>query len=231
MFLGLLLAIAQLGDPRLRGVIVRAILISAVIFILLVIVAGWVLSGLSFFGISWLDGAVSFLGTSAALIIGVLLFPAFTGIIISFTLEDIAAAVEARHYSHLPPARKEPLPEILINAIRFAGVTVFLNLIVFILIVPIMIITVIMIPLIPFVFFALNGYLLGREYFEFAAARRLDPENGRLLRQQHKIRVLACGIAIAGLMTIPFVNCLMPVVAAAFMLHVLEGVRPENGTP
>ena len=34
-----------------------------------------------------------------------------------------------------------------------------------------------------------------------------------------------CGIAIAVLMTIPFVNWLMPVVAAAYMVHVFEGIR------
>jgi uncharacterized protein involved in cysteine biosynthesis len=34
-----------------------------------------------------------------------------------------------------------------------------------------------------------------------------------------------CGIAIAVLMTIPFVNWLMPVVAASYMVHVFEGVR------
>lgn len=228
MFSGLFLAIEQLGDPRIRGVIIRAVLISAVIFVLLMVGAGWLLSGLSVFGIGWLDKAVSFLGSSAAFIIGLFLFPAFTGIIISFMLEEIAAAVEARHYPDLPPAREEPVMEMVGNAVRFAGVTVFLNLVVFILVVPIMLITFVLIPFIPFVFYALNGYLLGREYFEFAAVRRLDPVNGRALRRQYKIRVFACGIAIAVLMTIPFVNWLMPVVAAAYMVHVLEGVRART---
>ena len=79
------------------------------------------------------------------------------------------------------------------------------------------------------VFYALNGYLLGREYFEFAAVRRLDPKNGRTLRRRYRIRVFVCGIAIAVLMTIPFVNWLMPVVAAAYMVHVFEGVRTRPG--
>lgn len=229
MFSGLFLAIEQLGDPRIRGVIIRAVIISAVIFVALMVAAGWLLSGLSVFGIGWLDRAVSFLGSSAAFVIGLFLFPAFTGIIISFMLEEIASAVEARHYPGLPAAREEPVMEMVGNATRFAAVTVFLNLIVFILVVPIMLITIVLIPFIPFVFYALNGYLLGREYFEFAAVRRLDPANGRALRRRFKIRVFVCGIAIAVLMTIPFVNWLMPVVAAAYMVHVFEGVRVRAG--
>tara|TARA_R110002110_G_scaffold5407_8_gene28006 strand:+ start:27182 stop:27934 length:753 start_codon:yes stop_codon:yes gene_type:complete len=225
MFSGLFLAIEQLGDPRIRGVIVRAVIISAVFFVILMVAAGWLLSGLTVFGIGWLDTAVSYLGGSAAFIVGLFLFPAFTGIIISFMLEEIAGAVEARHYPDLPAAREEPVMEMVGNAARFAGVTVFLNLLVFIFVVPLMLITIVLIPLIPFVFYGLNGYLLGREYFEFAAVRRLDPAAGRMLRRQFKLRVFMCGIAIAVLMTIPFVNWLMPVVAAAYMVHVFEGVR------
>jgi CysZ protein len=225
MFSGLFLAIEQLGDPRIRGVIIRAVLISAALFVGLMFAAGWLLSGLSVFGISWIDSAVSFLGGGAAFVIGLFLFPAFTGIIISFMLEEIASAVEARHYPNLPAAREEPVMEMVGNAVRFTGVTVFLNLLVFILVVPIMLVTIVLIPFIPFVFYALNGYLLGREYFEFAAVRRLDPAPGRTLRRQFRIRVFMCGIAIAVLMTIPFVNWLMPVVAASYMVHVFEGVR------
>ena len=225
MFSGLFLAIEQLGDPRIRGVIVRAVVISAALFIGLMFAAGWLLSGLSVFGISWIDGAVSFLGGGAAFVIGLFLFPAFTGIIVSFMLEEIASAVEARHYPDLPAAREEPVMEMVGNAVRFAGVTVILNLLVFIIVAPIMLITIVLIPFIPFVFFGLNGYLLGCEYFEFAAIRRLNPAAGRTLRRHFKLRVFMCGIAIAVLMTIPFVNWVMPVVAAAYMVHVFEGVR------
>ena len=88
MFSGLFPAIEQLGDPRIRGVIIRAVIISAVIFVALMVAAGWLLSGLSVFGIGWLDSSVSFLGSGAAFIVGLFLFPAFTGIIISFMLEE-----------------------------------------------------------------------------------------------------------------------------------------------
>jgi len=227
VFSGLFLAIEQLGDPRIRGVIIRAVLISAIIFIALIYGISWLLGGLSVFGIGLLDQAIGFLGGSAAFIIGLFIFPAFTGLIISFMLEEIASAVEARHYPALPAPHEEPMIEMLANAGRFAALTVALNLLVFVFIVPVMLITIVLIPLIPFVFYALNGYLLGREYFEFAAVRRLEPTTGRALRRRYKIRIFLCGIAITMLMTVPFVNWLMPVIAAAYMLHIFEGVRPR----
>ena len=91
MFSGLFLAIEQLGDPRIRSVIIRSVLISAVIFIALVVAIGWALSGTSLFGIEWLDQGVAFLGGSAAFVIGLFIFPALTGLIISFMLEEIAS--------------------------------------------------------------------------------------------------------------------------------------------
>ena len=75
------------GLSRLFGFAgMDAVLISAALFVGLMFAAGWLLSGLSVFGIGWIDSAVSFLGGGAAFIIGLFLFPAFTGIIISFML-------------------------------------------------------------------------------------------------------------------------------------------------
>jgi len=225
MFCGFVKAVVQLGDPRIRGVVIRAVLFSTVLFAALVVTVNWALSGNELFGISWLDKPIAFLGVSAAFIIGLFLFPAIAALVISFMLEEIARAVEARHYPDLPPAREEPMAEMVTNAARFAGITIVLNLLVFVFVVPILLITIVLIPLIPFVVYSLNGYLLGCEYFEFAAVRRLDPVSRRALRKQYRTRIFLCGILIAVLMTVPVVNWLMPVIAAAYMVHVFEGVR------
>lgn len=230
MIKGLILAFGQLGDPRIRGIVLKAIVVSVLVFAGLMAGIGWGLSQLSLVGIGWIDSIIAFLGGAGAFVLGLLFFPAFAGMIVSFMLESIARAVEARHYPELPPAREERVIEMLANAARFTGATVGLNLLALLLVVPLMLITVVLIPLIPFVFYALNGYLLGREYFEFAAVRRLDPGPGRALRRRHRARIFLCGVAIAVPMTIPVVNWLMPVVAAAYMVHVLEGVR-RNARP
>ncbi len=80
-------------------------------------------------------------------------------------------------------------------------------------------------PLNLFVFYGLNGYLLGREYFELVAARRFDMAGVRRLRRAYRGRLLLAGAVIAFLLTVPIVNLVTPVVATGFMLHVFERLR------
>ena len=225
MFRGLYLAAAQLGDPRIRGVALRAASIGAAIFAFLVLAAVRLLDGLSVVGIGWVDWSIRLLGSGAAFALGLALFPGLAGIAISFMLEDIARAVEARHYPGLPRPREQPLGEALTAALGFAGTAVALNLLCFAVVAPAMLATVVLTPFIPFVFYALNGYLLGREYFEFAAARRLDPVPRKMLRRRNRGRLFLCGLAIAALMAVPVLNWLMPVVAVAYMVHAFEDLR------
>ena len=114
------------------------------------------------------------------------------------------------------------------HGIRYLVAAVFLNLAAFVFVFPVMLATVILAPLIPFVFYAINGYLLGREYFEIVSVRRLDPHIARALRKRHKFRIFMCGIVIAMLMTLPLVSWLMPVIAVAFMVHVFEDIQTSD---
>ena len=225
MISGFFRAIQQLGDPRITHLIFKAAFISAAISFLLAFAIGWAISSASVFNIGWLDKGIAFFGGSAALLISLFLYPCLTCLVISFMLDDVASAVEARHFPNLPTPRREAVIQTVVNTSRFACVAITLNLLVFIFVVPVLIFTVFLTPLIPFVLYALNGYLVGREYFELAANRRLDPQDGQALRKRHKARVFICGIVIAILMTVPLVNWLMPIIATAFMVHVFEDAR------
>jgi CysZ protein len=43
------------------------------------------------------------------------------------------------------------------------------------------------------------------------------------------LRVLIAGVVVAGMLSIPLVNWLTPVVAIAFMVHLFEGLRRKAG--
>jgi uncharacterized protein involved in cysteine biosynthesis len=75
-----------------------------------------------------------------------------------------------------------------------------------------------------FVFFGLNGYLFGREYFEVVALRRLDGDAAKAMRRRFGGRVFLGGVIITGLFALPFVNLAAPVIATAFMVHLFEGL-------
>ena len=76
-----------------------------------------------------------------------------------------------------------------------------------------------------FVFYALNGYLLGREYYELVAHRRIEPAEARRLRAAFRGQCFVAGVAIALLMTVPLVNLLAPVIGTAAMVHLIQGWR------
>lgn len=74
-------------------------------------------------------------------------------------------------------------------------------------------------PLAPVLFFGANGWLLGREFFQMVALRHLDSEQAKMLRQHHSFQVTALGVMVAVLLTIPVINILVPVLAAAGFTH------------
>ncbi len=222
-------AFAQWSDPAFRGVFLKALAGSIAVFIVTWaaawfaldwvggVLADWLTSGdpESFWGgvVAFLFGAVSIAGIVVA---SFLLFPAITAVVLSFLLEDIAQAVERRHYPDLTAPRKQPVSEALKNALAFAGVTIALNL---------LLIPIYLTPISLFVFYGLNGYLLGREYFELVAQRRLDPTQMRRLRTGHRGRVFIGGVVITFLLTLPVINLAIPIVATGFMLHLFEDMR------
>jgi CysZ protein len=209
----LLRALGALSDPAVRRVLWLGILGAVAGFLLVAGAAWFLLLGTELFAIGWLDSAVDVLGGIAALFLAYLMFPAIVVAVSSLLLDDVVAAVERRHYPRLPPARSLGLARSIWLSLRFLGVVVGLNL----LALPVYV----FIPALNLVvFYLLNGYLLGREYFELVAFRRMPPEEAAVLRRRHGLRLFWAGLAIAFLSTIPVVNLLVPVLASAFMAHV-----------
>jgi uncharacterized protein involved in cysteine biosynthesis len=221
---------AQLSDPATRGVLYKAIAAAVVVFLLLWLGAwfffDWAGDALS----AWLgdqgasgfwravaDFLASVAGFGAMIFASFLLFPAVMTAVLSIFLDEVARAVEARHYPELPKAREQPIIEAIRDGVSLAATTVALN----ILALPLYFIPVLNL----FVFYLLNGYLLGREYFELVAVRRLNRQDVQLLRKKHRARLIIVGAAIAVMLTIPLVNLVTPIVATAFMLHIFEGLR------
>ncbi len=217
MLSAFLKAVAQLNDRATRRVVWLGMGAAVAVFAGLWLGIGYLLSATAFFALPWLELAADVLGGLATVIITWLLFPAVISAVIAFFLEDIAGAVEARHYPRLPAARGPSVLQILGPTARFLGLVVVLNL----LILPFIIIA----PVFPFVFYSVNGYLLGREYFELVALRRMAPQDIRALRKAHRGRLFATGVVIAFLLTVPVVNLLAPIIATAVMVHLFEAWR------
>lgn len=199
-----------------------SILSALITFVVLWTVIGFLLRETSISQIGWLESVIDVLGGLATLALTWFLFPATVSGVIGLFLDQIAGCVEKRHYPGLPDAIGQSIGETVITSAKFFGILVVLN----ILMLPFLFLG----PLFPFVFYLVNGYLLGREYFELVASRRLPPAEVTKLRKAHQGSVLMVGIAIAFTLTIPLVNLLMPVVATSAMVHLYEKWQPTSGT-
>ncbi|MGF1641396.1 MAG: EI24 domain-containing protein [Rhodospirillales bacterium] len=210
-------AIGQFGDPAIRGVLWIGIGASLAVFVSLWGVAGYLLTSTALFSIGWLDTAVDVLGGLATAILTWLFFPAVVSGTVGLLLDRVAGAVERRHYPTLPPARQAPIAEVVATTAKFLAVMVGLNLVI-LLFLPFP-------PVFPFVFYAVNGYLLGREYFELVALRRVDAAEVETLRGRFRGRMFLAGVVTAVLLTVPVVNLAAPIIGTAAMVHLFERWR------
>jgi len=221
--------LAQLPDPRFRRVLFLGIGLTIGLLFAITVLFVWLVGlfvpdtfSLPWIGeIAWIDDALSWAVVPLMLMLSIFLMvpvaSAFTGIF----LDDVADAVEARHYAHLGPAPAVSLAETLKDSAGFLGVIVAANLAA---LVPYLLLA----PLAPLIFVALNGYLLGREYYQLIAMRRLGRAGAREARRRNAGTIWLAGAIMAIPLTVPVLNLLVPIVGAATFTHLfhrLEGRR------
>lgn len=215
MLTALTRAFGQLGDPAIRRVLWIGIAVALAVIVALTWGTTWLLANVEVPGFDWVTDLLQWLGGFAALVLSIFLFPGVVGMVSSLFLDNVAAAVEHRHYPALGAVRSQGLGETVGTALRFLLVLIGFNLLALVasLIVP---------PFSVFFFYSVNGYLLGREYFELVAQRRMDPAAATALRRRFRWRVLGAGVVIAILVSVPIVNLLTPVLGTAFMVHIVQ---------
>ena len=210
-------ALDQLSDPPIRRVIWKSVLGTLLVFIALLTALGWVLANTSLFEIAWVETTVDLFGGLAAVLLALILFPGVVAALVSVLLEDVADAVESRHYQGLGSTRTLGWLTLFGTAARLIVLTVILNLL------------ALPFYLVPglnlIVYFGLNGYLLSREYFEVVALRRLDPSQALAMRRRYRVRLWIAGAMTTLLLTIPIVNMIAPVIGTAAMVHLFHSMN------
>lgn len=209
MLRDLILAVGELRDRDARTVVWRGVLISLVTLALLVVAAERLITWLADTGYLWVDRVAEVLGLLGTLVVAWLLFPAIVVAASSFFLERVVQLVEARDFATLPPARTVPTGEGLWAAARLLCLALLLNLVAL----PLYFVPGINLPL----WAAINGWLVGREYFELVALRRAPAGAVRQQRRRQRARIWLTGIVVAVLLTLPVVNLVAPMIGAAFM--------------
>jgi CysZ protein len=215
MFAALTKAFAQLPERALRQSVILSV-IAALVMIIASGVLSWLL--ISKFGVFGIVGGI------VVVVFAFIFYPSTVMIVAGFFVDRVASAVEGRHYPDLPSPRAQGLPEIMKSAMSLLAITLILNIV----LMPVYVVTFLIAGLGFVIFYGLNGYLLGREFFEIAAGRHMDPKEARELRRSKRWTVFGAGVIIAVMTTIPFLNLAAPVVATAFMVHLFQLLRRQN---
>ncbi|TIS76846.1 MAG: sulfate transporter family protein, partial [Mesorhizobium sp.] len=165
----------------------------------------------------WLSGIIA--GILLAMGMALLVAPV-TAIVAGLFLDDIAEVVERTDYPGDPPGRAVPVLQSLALALKFFGVVILGNIVALLLL---------LVPGINLAaFFIVNGYLLGREFFEFAAMRFRPEAEAKALRRKYAGTVFLAGLLIAAFLAVPLLNLLTPLFAAAMMVRLHKAVSARD---
>jgi len=221
------LAVRQLGDPRIRSVLLKSVLLTLALFAAAAALAGWLLAGANPCAWGPMDGECTIGGGTSALIAALLglaalwlLFPAVAIGVLGLFADSVVEAVEERHYPAAAAAAKRPTTsEGLALGLRSAGRLLLWNAAAL----PFYVLLLVT-GIGPFLlFFAINSVALGRDLGEMVAVRRhRGPALERWLAAT-RVRRAALGLLVTFLFLIPFANLLAPVIGAAMATHLFQG--------
>ncbi|MFW2544305.1 EI24 domain-containing protein [Primorskyibacter sp. 2E107] len=214
-------ALAQLGDRRFRSVLLRGVGLTILLlfgfYLAFAWGVGWMVGDsvtLPWIGeVTWIDDVISWAAIPLTLVLSVFLMVPVASAITSLFLDEVADAVEDRHYPQLPPAQPLGFAEGLRDTLSFLGILIAAN-------IAALVLYALLPPFAPFIFWALNGFLLGREYFTLAASRRVGRIEAKALWRRNLATVWAAGALMAVPLTVPLVNLLVPVLGAATFTHI-----------
>ncbi len=223
IFSDFLKALGQLGDRRFRrvaliGIALAFALLGAIYAVFLLAVQTLTPDSIDLPLIGPVTGVDSLLGwASLLLMLGLSVFlmvpvaSAFTGLF----LDDVADAVEARHYPALPPHPRASFGDSLRDAVNFLGLILAVN-------VGALFVYPFAGPAIPLVFWAINGVLLGREYFTLVAMRRMGRAEAKAMRGRNRLVIWAAGTMMAAPLSIPLISLIVPVLGVATFTHLFH---------
>ena len=223
-------AVAQLSDRRFRRVFFIGIFLAFVLLIGAVAGLTWLIEWLTpeeawlpILGeVRWLNDLFSWGAAFLLTFMSIFLMIPVASAITSMFLDDVADAVEAVHYPHMRPMTRISFGDGLRDTVNFLGLLIGANILALIL-------ALIFAPLAIFIFWGLNGFLLGREYFTLVAIRRVGRKGAKALRAQHRGTIWLAGILMAVPLTVPLLNLLIPILGAATFTHLYHQLESRSG--
>ena len=220
IFGAFLKAVAQLPDRRFRSVLWRGIGLTIALLVAIYVGLLWLIELLTgetttlpgVGEVTWVGDLLGWGSLGLMLILSIFLMVPVASAITSLFLDEVAQAVEDKHFPQLPQVPRMSFGEGLRDTVNFMGVLIAANVFAFAL-------YAIFTPFAVLIFYALNGYLLGREYFQLAAMRRIGRSKAKELRKKHRGTIWLAGCLMAVPLSFPLINLIIPILGAATFTH------------
>lgn len=224
----LMLGWADLLRPRIFGLVLRGVALTIALFIALQIGAFWAIRllapesfSLPFWGEVTLGPALSWGSLALFPLLGFFLMAPVAAAFAGLFSGQVADRVEAIHY----PAAIGTEPDFLdglLESLAVMGAVLVVGL-------ASLALTPFLGPLAPVLFYAANGWLLGREFFQMAARRHFSDAEATRLRKARGLAITTLGVLVAFALTVPLVNIAVPVLAVASFTHLFHLVSGPTG--
>lgn len=198
-------------------ILLLTIIVNIAILTALVVGCFWILSSITILN-EW-DWLLDTGGTLLAGVLAYFLFPLLVPFIMRLFDNSIAETIEQEEYKELP-AREPPFWPSIWQDVRFTLKALLINII----ILPLYLVPVINV----FIYYAVNGYLIGTEFFNIIAGRHISVAEARTMRRRCFLPLYLYGVMVVFSATIPFVNLVVPMLAIATMVHFFHGIRPPQ---
>jgi CysZ protein len=215
MFASLGKAVKALFDRRLSRLVLAAVMLTVLVYVGLLAGALYGLEHLPALGWRWVNTLLEILAPVLLLLLIVYLGAVAAALFTPLFLERAAKKIEARFYPADPQTSGAPFGLTLVTGFKLALLVLAFDL-----------------ALLPADAFLpgigecatilINGWILGRGYFELVAFRHMSKSAAKALRTRHAFGVFAAGLAISLLSAVPLVDFIAPLFGAALMVHLYK---------
>lgn len=214
---GLVLTSKSLLDHKMWGIFLLTGLVNTAVWVGLVSGVWYLIHDHSSIQVEWMKNAVEAASVGVSILIAFLLFPLTFPLVITLFEERISIYTERHYYGSISSHSIMTMKERIIAGLRFFAVMALLNLI---------LIPFYFIPVLNFIiYYTVNGYLLGREFFEMVVSRHETLEDMRALRRKYRWQLISGGAALVFCATIPFLNLVIPALSVIFIVHFYHNMR------
>ncbi len=215
MFTATIKALNDITSPELRSVLWKSIALSVGLFAALWFGIEFAVGKLNLLSLGWLTSGLQVLTGLGLFAAFFFLMAPVTALFAGLFQDGISAKLEQRHYPMQPSGKALSYVAGLGTSLKFAALTLGIDIVV-----------------LPLVFFAgfgavlilcANAYIIGREYFELAAARYMPMKDAVEMRKANATRIFIAGLIPGALAMVPFVSFVTPIFATSYFLHLFKG--------